>query len=50
MKEDKNLEKGPVLTNFSPNLEKLLDSHIGMGKAQYRQILAIAILVLCEGA
>ena len=28
----------------------LLDNHIGMGKAQYRQILAIAILILCEGA
>ena len=34
-------------SNFSINLEKLLDEKIGFGVAQYRQISPLAIINLC---
>ena len=50
MSKDKVEKNTLTLTSFSPNLEKLLESNIGMGKAQLRQVLPITLLLICEGA
>lgn len=45
-----NHEEVIVVQNFSPNLENILDNHIGFGKAQWKMTSSLAILMLCEGA
>ena len=39
-----------ALVSFSPKLEAILEDKIGYGKAQFKLVIPMAILMVCEGA